>query len=247
MIDDPELASVDELLREIAELPVEAPAWNSVVDRIAVAPAPTRGGLRVGWSAVIAGLAVALLVAGAGAVSKPVRETVFEPVANLLPWVDDAPEGDSEPVPAPTSDAPASDSDGSEGTGPDTDSHLESDADRTAEPGADGVVTDREVRDPTSSERTVVPDPAAPSPDLDRPIDRITGEELDRLRRERLRRERELARTTTTPTTIAPTSTPAPADTRRDSRPGEEPSETTVGRVDSDRSGDPTDEEPPRD
>ena len=96
MIRDPELLELDEQLSVLGQAEVEPPPWSAVVDRIAVAPQPAGRRLSVGWSAVLAGAAVALAVAIGGAVSEPVRETVFEPVANLLPWVDDGPD---EPTP----------------------------------------------------------------------------------------------------------------------------------------------------
>lgn len=92
MTDDAAVDEIDTMLTELGELPVTPPPWSAVVDRIAVTPTarPVRR-FGLGWSAIVVGAVVAALVGIAGAVSQPVRETVFEPVANLLPWVDNDP------------------------------------------------------------------------------------------------------------------------------------------------------------
>lgn len=177
-----ELRAVDDALIELTSVPVAAPPWSAVVDRIAVAPQSGRR-WKVGWSAIIAGGVVAAAVGIGGAVSEPVRETVFEPVANLLPWVDGDPEpavslDRDDPPGEPPSDRPATDQRPTDTGAGDS---VPSRTTVVSEPSDDGVDSGTDT-------------PIGPEPG-DRPVDggvgdadQLTPEQIERLRREQAAR-----------------------------------------------------------
>jgi len=208
-----EVEDIDALFTELAKLEVEIPPWSAVVDRIAAAPAPTRPRFAFGWSAVLAGAAVALAVGVAGAVSEPVRETVFEPVANLLPWVDDG--SDEAPVPTDPSPAAGDEREPTDGgdpapgvpdtprDGPGDRTDRTDDGDRTGGDEQDRIQIDEREAEP-------VPTTTAPS-------DRLTDREERRRRLEQRRRELEQQRRDAAqdsdPSPITTVVDPAPATT----------------------------------
>jgi hypothetical protein len=246
MNDDAALDDIDSLFVELTELPVTPPPWSSVVDRIVVVPAarPARR-LGFGWSAVVVGAVVALLVGIAGAVSRPVRETVFEPVANLFPWVDSEPATPEGPGGSGVNDEPAP-------------SAPEADRSPVAQ------VTDEPVPD---SDRAISPTDSRPGDLREEPVDsRVVDSDPTRtsvapddatlrdlwLRRleEQRRREREAERSATTvPPRLAPTTTTpsdGPTDTRSTSSTTSLPASRTTAPPQTDAPS-PTDDPPPED
>jgi len=215
-----ELEDVDALFAELTSVEVEVPPWSAVVDRIAVAPTANRPRFAFGWSAVLAGAVVAVAVGVAGAVSEPVRETVFEPVANLLPWVDDGPEDPPVPtVPGPVvSDRPTDQQTPVEERSP---AVVATDPTRDQPHDGGDRVDDGEPTRPDEIDRIVIDErDVDPVPTTVVRGDRLTDREQDILEESRRRLEarrrqleqerRDAERDATQPTT---TTEPAPAPT----------------------------------